>query len=71
MPLEIRGAQFLIRSAQLVRGDTLRIGADGQVFTPHAQSPDTRADEPQPTARPYMASQPAMATASLAGRIAG
>ena len=26
MPLEIRGAHFLIRSAQLVRGNTLRIG---------------------------------------------
>ena len=26
MPLEIRDAHFLIRSAQLVRGNTLRIG---------------------------------------------
>jgi len=26
MPLEIRGAHFLIRSAQLVWGNTLRIG---------------------------------------------
>jgi len=28
MPLEIRGAHFLIRSAQLVRKNTLRIGPD-------------------------------------------
>jgi len=31
MPLEIRGAHFLIRSAQLVRGNTLRIGPDERV----------------------------------------
>ena len=29
MPLEIRGAHFFIRSAQLVRENTLRIGTGG------------------------------------------
>jgi len=39
MPLEIRRAHFLIRSAQLVRGNTLRIGPGMQSCT---QSCDAR-----------------------------